>query len=127
MTRMRATQSEHRLASMPLRPLLAILGALLAVGVSACGGGTNKAGGTSPQATRTTVLELASADPHRRDVGEFLDAVSLLSRGRLQVHVTSDVHKDDINYDQRLIGDVRAGRYQMAKVGVRAFDLEGVT
>jgi len=124
---MRTAQSGHRLASMPLRPLLAILGAVLAAGVSACGGGTNKAGGTSPQATRTTVLELATADPYRRDVEEFIDAVRLLSRGRLRIHVNPDVHKDEVNYDQRLIGDVRAGRFQMATVGVRAFDLEGVT
>jgi TRAP-type C4-dicarboxylate transport system substrate-binding protein len=112
---------------MPLRVSLAILVVLLAAGVIACGGGTNKAGGTSPKATRPTVLELASADATRRDLGEFLDAVTLLSRGRLQIHVTPDVHKDDVDYDQRLIGDVRAGRHQMAKVGVRAFDLEGVT
>src|SRR3954447_4988051 len=100
---------------------------LLAAGLTGCGHHTDKAGGTPAGTTRTTVLELANPDPSQRDLGEFVDAVDRLSGGRLRIHVISRVHMDDVHYDQRLIADVRAGRFAMAKVGVRAFDLVGVT
>ena len=88
-------------------------------------GSRDKAGGNGGSLAPTT-LTLATADPDQRDIGEFVTAVARLSHGSMRIDVVG-AHPKDVSYEKDLIADLRAGRYDMAQVGARAFDLDGVT
>ena len=105
-----------------------VLVAITVALVTSCGtaGNRDKAGGNGGRANPTT-LTLATADTDQRDIGEFVAAVDRLSHGSLRIDVPSGIHAKDVSYETELIADVRAGRYDMAQVGARAFDLDGVT
>jgi TRAP-type C4-dicarboxylate transport system substrate-binding protein len=96
--------------------------------LTACGtaGTRDKAGGNGGRAN-PTILTLATVDTDQRDIGEFVAAVDRLSHGSLRIDVRGGIHAKDISYEHELIADARAGRYDMAQVGARAFDLDGVT
>ena len=105
-----------------------VLVAITVVLVTSCGtaGSRDKAGGNGGRVNPTT-LTLATADTDQRDIGEFVAAVDRLSHGSLRIDVRSGIHAKDVSYEKELIADVRAGRYDIAQVGARAFDLADVT
>jgi TRAP-type C4-dicarboxylate transport system substrate-binding protein len=101
-----------------------VLGLLTAFAV-ACGTGENKAGGTV--GVKPVVLTLADPDRGRADTQEFIDAVRSLSRGRLRIDDRSGWRRSEIDYDRAILADLRAGRVDLAKIGVRSLDELGVT
>jgi TRAP-type C4-dicarboxylate transport system substrate-binding protein len=108
-----------------VRLLLVAISVALA---TACGtaGSRDKSGGNGGRTT-PKILTLATAVADERDVGEFVAAVDRLSHGSLRIDVRDGIHAKDVEYERELISDLRAGRYDMAQVGARAFDLDGVT
>ena len=89
-----------------------------------CGGGpADKAGGAG---SKVTVLEIASGDHGGRDIDVFMSSVSALSHGKLQIRERDRSHADDVDYERKIVQDVRSGRVAMGKVGARAWDAVGV-
>jgi hypothetical protein len=56
----------------------------------------------------------------------FAAAVRRLSGGSLRIVVVNGWRDHQVDYEQGTIGDVRAGRTQLAIVGVRVWDRLGV-
>jgi TRAP-type C4-dicarboxylate transport system substrate-binding protein len=103
--------------------------AALALGASACGGsGEDKAGGEQRQVERPVgkpvVLTLLSVD--ELWASEFAAAVARLSGGAIRIEVSLN-GEALIDYERRLVEDVRAGEVDMASVGARAWDRLDVT
>jgi TRAP-type C4-dicarboxylate transport system substrate-binding protein len=102
-------------------PLLAVA-ALMAIG---CAGGHHDKGGGKTSARDPVVLTLGNPDPAGRDAMDFTAAVGRLSDGALRVDdrfrapTTAD-------YDRAVLRDVRAGRVDLGKLGVRSLDTLGV-
>jgi TRAP-type C4-dicarboxylate transport system substrate-binding protein len=111
---------------MPSTPQIAIAAACCAAALSGgCGGApADKTGGAARDGAK--VLTLANGDTGTRDIGSFADAVEKASGGRLVLRIRANVHAGDVDYERKLIDDVRTGRFDMAKVGARAWDLAGV-
>jgi TRAP-type C4-dicarboxylate transport system substrate-binding protein len=88
------------------------------------GGGTDKAGGGRTQAT--TVLSLANFGNSEGVLGEYAQSVARASEGTLQIRFLNNWRASDVYHEQHMIGDVRAGKADMAAVSARAFDSVGV-
>ena len=105
----------------------AVAAALVAVTATGCrsGGGT-KAGGTAQQ--HTTVLMLASqiAGGQPEQLNAFARAVERASGGTLRIQFAPNWRGGDFTQERDTIADVRAGRVDLAWVGARAWDWEGV-
>lgn len=105
-----------------------ILGALAATAavLGGCLGGddSDKAGGE--QRPDAVVLTLANHEGDATDVGEFARAVARQSGGSLRIEIENGWRSGRADYEPRTIEDVREGKIDLAKVGVRAFDLAGV-
>jgi TRAP-type C4-dicarboxylate transport system substrate-binding protein len=104
--------------------LLVLLAALpLVAGCLGSGGG--KAGGRAPR--HATVLHMANVNGEAEPpLLLFAAAVSRESGGSLRIDVGLRYRSGDPLQEKRLIGDVRAGRIQLAWVGARAWDAVGV-
>jgi TRAP-type transport system periplasmic protein len=104
-----------------------MLGALAAtVVLTGCLGGdeSDKAGGERrPDAV---VLTLANHEGDTTDLGEFAREVARQSDGSLRIEFKNGWRQGRADYEPRTIEDVQQGRVDLAKVGVRAFDLAGV-
>jgi TRAP-type C4-dicarboxylate transport system substrate-binding protein len=99
------------------------LGSIL-VATSACGAGANKSGGPVP--AKPLVLRLADPDGNSEDEQEFVDAVQRLSHGTIRVDVTTFWRHGEIDYDRGTLSDVRTGKVDLAKIGVRSLDELGL-
>jgi TRAP-type C4-dicarboxylate transport system substrate-binding protein len=101
-------------------------GLLIAVAAlnAGCFGGGGKAGGGGQK--HVIVLTLATHEGQSRDLDEYVQAVDRLSKGSLQIRVEPNWRTTEINYDRGTIADVRAGKADLAKIGVRSFDTLGV-
>jgi TRAP-type C4-dicarboxylate transport system substrate-binding protein len=101
--------------------------AVLAATVAACGGGAaDKAGGRSPQ--EPLVLTLASTDAYLpAQLGDLPGDIERGSSGTVKIDFEAYRYGTERDGEQRLIEDVQAGKVDMALVGVRAFDVVGVT
>jgi C4-dicarboxylate-binding protein DctP len=98
---------------------------IVLLAATGCGGGpADKAGGAGSD--KVTVLQIASGDNGGRDIDIFMRTVSELSHGKLQIHERERSHADDVDYERRIVQDVRSGRVAMAKVSARAWDAVGV-
>jgi TRAP-type C4-dicarboxylate transport system substrate-binding protein len=104
----------------------------LVVGAVACSGaGGDKAGGQA-ELPRTPVqpvgkpvtLTLVTVDDTW--ASEFATAASRLSGGSIRIHVRVG-GEWLLDYERRLVDDVRAGKAELASVGARAWDRMGVT
>jgi TRAP-type C4-dicarboxylate transport system substrate-binding protein len=96
--------------------------------LAGCGGdGGDKAGG-SPD-SGPLVLTLGTHDRYFAQAS-FADAVERLSRGRMHVRSTERWRgqgpADAVDFERRLVADVRAGTVQLGIVGVRVWDTLGV-
>src|SRR5690349_24892285 len=86
--------SMHAVAT---RLLLVTISAAVLAGCTS-GGSGDKAGGNGG-GSAPTVLTLAAGDADRRDVDEFVSAVTRLSHGSLRIGVQSGVHAKDVSYE----------------------------
>jgi TRAP-type C4-dicarboxylate transport system substrate-binding protein len=99
--------------------------ALAATLTAGCfGGSSGKAGGGGEK--HTIVLTLANPDGQLRDLAEYVQTVDRLSKGSLRIRVESKWRSREIDYDRGTIADVRGGKVDLAKIGVRSFDTLGV-
>jgi len=89
-----------------------------------CFGGGGKAGGGGEK--HVIVLTLANHEGESRDLAEYVQAVDRLSNGSLRIRLEPNWRKTEINYDRGTIADVRGGKADLAKIGVRSFDTLGV-
>lgn len=90
----------------------------------ACGGGTKA--GTS-RSTHTALLTIANRDTGKQDLAEYLDAVNRLSDGSIRLQLETNWREADGDAgDARTVADVRAGRVDLAKVPVRAYERLGI-
>jgi TRAP-type C4-dicarboxylate transport system substrate-binding protein len=104
-----------------MRTWLLLALAVVAVG---CGSSGDKAGGEED--ADTTVLTLATRDADEWEA-RFAREVARLSRGTMRIDVRADQHRDDPEYEQRIVEDVRAGKFDLADTGARVWDLLGAT
>src|SRR5215469_7840519 len=103
---------------------LAVL-AVLAV-LAGCGGpGLDKAGGS--QARRPVVLTMANFLGDSEELDGFAGEVLRLSGGTMRVDIRSGWRLGQVNFENGLIGDVRAGKGDLGVVGSRAWDSVGVS
>jgi TRAP-type C4-dicarboxylate transport system substrate-binding protein len=98
------------------------LAATVAVVAAGCFGGGGKTGGEGQK--RAIVLTLATHES--RDLEEFAIAVEQLSKGSVRVVIKDNWRDREIDYDRGTIADVRSGKVDLAKIGVRSFDALGV-
>jgi TRAP-type C4-dicarboxylate transport system substrate-binding protein len=100
--------------------------ALLAVVAAACSGsGGDKAGGSAAQ-RKSLVLTLEQPDPTFAG-NAFAAAVAKRSGGSIRIDVSSEVHRERVDFEGGVVEAVRAHRSDLAVVGARVWDTLGVT
>jgi TRAP-type C4-dicarboxylate transport system substrate-binding protein len=93
--------------------------------VAACGGGSSdKAGGSSPR--KTVVLTMANTNGGSVELDPFAAAVARISGGTLRIDFKNDWRAGTISNETGVIGDIKAGKADLAWAGSRAFDSVGV-
>lgn len=98
--------------------------AALALTAAGCGGGSvGKAGG---QGVGHVTLTIARNSTEVPDLGEWIKAVGRLSHGTVAVRFREDWRPGDPDYERHTLADVRSGRVDIAEMGARVYDLEGV-
>jgi TRAP-type C4-dicarboxylate transport system substrate-binding protein len=100
--------------------LLAASGTLLA----GCDFSTNKA--TGAREVSPVVLTLANPHPGDLYIGEWVQAVERLSHGAVRIEVRGGWRRGEVLAERRALGDVRAGRVDLAHIPARAWDTLGV-
>ena len=100
-----------------------LLAACLAAG---CGGASSdKAGGATK--VKPVVLTMANGNGDTLELEPFAAAVARLSGGTLRIDFKNGWRRGTVAYETGAIGDVQAGRVDLAWVGSRAFDSVGVS
>jgi TRAP-type C4-dicarboxylate transport system substrate-binding protein len=103
-----------------------ILLAVLAGPLAGCGQvEVDKTGGAAARETR--VLRLANANDNPLEMQAYADAVVRASDGRLRIEFANNWRSGDPDYEAGIFDDVRAGKVDLAWVGVRAMRAEGVS
>src|SRR4051794_6924634 len=103
----------------------ALLGVTLMLVIAGCGNtGSDKAGGARKH--KPTVLTMANGSSDSSELDPFAAAVARLSGGTLRIEFKNDWRKDQIGYGVDVIGDVKAGKADLAWSGTRNFDSVGV-
>ena len=97
---------------------------VLALVAAGCSGGGGKAGGSRAKAV--VVLTLANHEDGDLDVHEFATAVERLSGGSMRIESKGRWRRKEIDYDRGTLADLRAGKFDLAKIGVRSLDTLGV-
>jgi TRAP-type C4-dicarboxylate transport system substrate-binding protein len=104
----------------------ALMAATVALALAGCGGSsTDKAGGK--QNRKSTVLTMANGNGTTWELEPFATAAARLSGGTLRIEFKNDWRKGTPGYETGVIGDVKAGKADLAWVGSRAFDSVGVS
>jgi TRAP-type transport system periplasmic protein len=99
---------------------------LVLVLLGGCGGSSSdKAGGTSGQKPRVLTMASAGGDPV--ELEGFVKEVARLSGGTVRIEVKNRWRLGQVDYENGLINDVRAGRADLGWAGSRAWDSVGVT
>jgi TRAP-type C4-dicarboxylate transport system substrate-binding protein len=101
--------------------LLAVMAVLAGCGSS----GFNKAGGSQPR--HPVVLTLANFNGMSGELDGFTGNVWRLSGGTMRIDIKYRWRHGQVNYENGLIGDVKAGKADLGVVGSRAWDSVGVT
>jgi TRAP-type C4-dicarboxylate transport system substrate-binding protein len=98
---------------------------LAAAALAGCGGaGTDKLGGVKRE---PIVLTLANSTGDARELQPFVDEVSRLSHGAVQIEVVNDWREGEVAYETGIIHDVQAGKADLGWVGGRAWGAVGIT
>jgi TRAP-type C4-dicarboxylate transport system substrate-binding protein len=100
-----------------------LLLAALALVAAGCRSGT-KAGGQREE--ETVILSIATHDAADRDLAEYIAAVSRLSGGSIRFELKEGWRSEEVESDRGTVADVRAGKVDLAKVGVGSLDTLGV-
>jgi TRAP-type C4-dicarboxylate transport system substrate-binding protein len=97
----------------------------LTLGVGACGGNADdKAGG----AVRSAPVVLQLADFGDEELAKvYADEVVRRSRGSLRIEIHRGWRHGEVNLEEGLIGDVKAGKADIGWTATRGFDEVGVT
>src|SRR4051794_33113933 len=90
----------------------------------ACGGSGDKAGGSASASSLDVTLQSATQPPQQ--VVLWMAAVRRASNGRLRIEPSDRYRTGDDHAEERLLGDLKAGKDQLGWVGVRALDRVGV-
>ena len=106
-----------------LRGFAPLLGAVLAV--SACGASTSPNRAARPKRA-VVVLTMASPLTTAVELAGFVNEVAALTGGSVRIDVKSDWRNDQVDYEARLIADVKAGKADLGVASARAFDSVGV-
>jgi len=101
-----------------------VLLAVMAVLVGCTGPGLDKAGGT--QARQPVVLTLANFIGESVELDGFAGEVRRLSAGTMRIDIRSRWRPGQVDSENGLIGDVRAGKVDLGVAGSRAWDSAGV-
>lgn len=108
---------------------VAAIALLALVAGAACSGG-DKAGGSGGIVTLRLASDDQPAGESSRQVKEFVRQVQRLSHGRLRIHVAWQANgsgpKHPRGFDQKTAQKVIDGKYQLAVVPARAWDVLGV-
>jgi TRAP-type C4-dicarboxylate transport system substrate-binding protein len=104
---------------------LVVLLAVLAVLAGCTGPGLDKAGGS--QARQQVVLTLANWGGAPGELDGFAGEVQRLSAGTMLIDIKSRWRQGQVQFENGLIGDVRAGKADLGVVGSRAWDSVGVS
>jgi TRAP-type transport system periplasmic protein len=102
-----------------------VLLAVMAVLAGCAGPGLDKAGGT--QARQPVVLTLANFIGDSGELDGFAGEVRRLSAGTMRIDIRSRWRLGQVDSENGLIGDVRAGKADLGVVGSRAWDSAGVS
>ena len=102
-----------------------VLLAVMAVLAGCTGPGLDKAGGT--QARQPVVLTLANFIGDSGELDGFAGEVRRLSAGTMRIDIRSRWRLGQVDSENGLIGDVRAGKADLGVVGSRAWDSVGVS
>jgi TRAP-type C4-dicarboxylate transport system substrate-binding protein len=89
-----------------------------------CGSQSDKAGGRKDQ--KPVVLTMANGNGDPRELEPFARAVDRLSNGALRLDIKNDWRGGSTTNETGAIGDVRAGKVDLAWAGSRAFHGVGV-
>ena len=95
----------------------------LALVAAGCRSGT-KAGGQREE--ETVILSIATHDAADRDLAEYIAAVSRLSGSSIRFELKEGWRSEEVESDRGAVADVRAGKVDLAKVGVGSLDTLGV-
>jgi TRAP-type C4-dicarboxylate transport system substrate-binding protein len=101
-----------------------VLLAVMAVVAGCTGLGLDKAGGT--QARQPVVLTLANFNGDSGELDGFAGEVRRLSAGTMRIDIRSRWRLGQVDSENGLIEDVRAGKADLGVVGSRAWDSVGV-
>jgi len=112
-----------------IRSLVAITVIATAVGAGCSGG--DKAGGSGGVVTLRLATDDSTAGASSLQIRDFVRRVRQLSDGRLRIHVGWQANGAGVahpyGFDQKTAQKVIAGKYQLALVPSRAWDVLGVT
>jgi TRAP-type transport system periplasmic protein len=93
--------------------------------LSGCGSSTDRTG--KVKEGRVTVLTFGNSNFAPGELQPFADQVARLSRGHLRIRFVNDYRNGQVDQEQDLIRDVRAGKLDLGWAGARAFDRVGAT
>ena len=105
---------------------LAALAALAVVGAACSGGEGDKAGGKEEGTPLVLALE-SEDDLTLSGAPEFAEAVERLSGGSMRIEFLQAGRGTEVDFERGVVEDVRDGRAQLGIVGVRVWDMMGVT
>jgi TRAP-type transport system periplasmic protein len=100
-----------------------LLLAALSLVAAGCRSGT-KAGGQREE--ETVILSIANHDAADRDLAEYIAAAGRLSGGSIRFELKEGWRSEELESDRGTVADVRAGKVDLAKVGVGSLDTLGV-
>ena len=107
--------------------LLTVTLAVLLAGCGHAGNSGDKAGGSTAPATLRLAVADGAAEPDAPFARYFASRVEALSRGALRVDVAWDAAGQKTpDYEARVAGMVRDGRFDLGWIGARAWDRLGV-
>lgn len=98
---------------------------VLLLALAGCGSSASKVTGGTP-AAKAVVLTLANPHGGDSEISEYTRAVERLSGGAIKIEVKGDWRLGEVEAERGTVGDVRAGRADMARIPTRAWDTFGV-
>ena len=107
------------------RAVTVVLTALATTVASCSGSSSDKAGGADEAEPRVLTMAVQSGVPLQ--IAAFVEELSRLSDGTLQIEFKEKWRLGEATYEAGTLEDVKTGKVDMAWVGARVFDTVGVT